>query len=167
MNIFIVILILASGLLGAWYHFLSVKKVYDVKSFFEYFFINNTAGSKSAFFAFAAAMQAAYTTGVFNNIDIDKLIESTKAFQIYPQLIGAIVAAATIGFVCDNKFNTYVSPEIVPDPIVPIEAAPIVAPTIPIEATADEGSVNETQVVAIPSFAPAPASITPSWVKPS
>jgi Na+/pantothenate symporter len=115
-NIIFVILILSAGIFGAWFHFLQVQKRADVSSFFEYLFVNNTAGSKSALFAFVAAMQAAYLGGAFNGLEMDAVIKAAQALTIYPPLFTVLYTAFGIGYTCDSALNSWDPSEVQPDP---------------------------------------------------
>jgi hypothetical protein len=130
MNILFVILILLTGIIGAWFHFLQVQKRADISGFFEYFFVNNTAGSKSAVVGFIAAMQTAYLAGVFNGLSVDAMFAAFQAWQVYPPLITVLYAAFGTGYTCDSMLNSWSPRDVKP------QAAPVAAT----ESTISQGS---------------------------
>jgi len=108
MNIGLVLLILFVGLFGAFAHYLKVKQRCDVKSFVDYFFLNNVSGSVTASAMFFTAMQLAYSNGAFNGLEVTPILLALKSGQIYPPLIHSLIAAFTAGYACDSGLNSYI-----------------------------------------------------------
>jgi hypothetical protein len=106
MNIIIVLCIMVAGLLGAWYHWIEVKKREDVGSFIDYFFRNNTDGSKATVVAFVAAMESLYIAGAFKGIDLAVVITSFQSGEFNPTFMLALSIAFGAGYACDSKLNS-------------------------------------------------------------
>jgi hypothetical protein len=119
MNIIIVLCIMLAGLLGAWYHWIEVKKREDVGSFIDYFFRNNTDGSKATVVAFVAAMESLYIAGAFKGIDLTAVIASFQSGEFNPTLMLALSIAFGAGYACDSKLNSGSLPSESPVPASP------------------------------------------------
>lgn len=126
MNLIIVAMVLAAGLAGAWYHWLEVQKRGESGSFVDYFFRNNTDGSKATVVAFVASMESLYIAGAFNGLDLQAAIAATQNLQLYSPLFLALAAAFGAGYACDSKLNSGVS-----DPNAPAAPAPAASPANP------------------------------------
>lgn len=124
MNIIIVLAILIAGLFGAWYHWLEVKKRGEPGSFIDYFFRNNTDGSKATVVAFVAAMETLYISGAFKGIQLDAVIASFQTGEFNSTFMMAISIAFGAGYACDSKLNSGMGvPTPPPDPTLDNKSA--------------------------------------------
>jgi hypothetical protein len=106
MNIIFVLLITVSGIAGAWYHYIEVTKRSNVGTFIDYFFKDNTDGSKATVIAFLAAMQTLYIAGSFNGLSLSDAIVQITNLQLYTPLLTSLSVAFGAGYGCDSKLNS-------------------------------------------------------------
>lgn len=107
MSILIAIIIALFGLAGAWFHWRQVNRRGEAGQFVEYFFSNNTDGSKSAAMSFIAAMLLIDKSGVFDGMTMEAFLVATRAGIFYHPLVIAVVAAFNVGYTCDSALNSW------------------------------------------------------------
>jgi hypothetical protein len=118
------LLVVASGLAGAWFHWRQVAARGEAVCFVQYFFRDNTAGTNATVTMFYAAMVTLFSTGIID-IDWAAFLAATKAGMIYPPLWHAIVGSFSGGYMCDSKLNSGNRPA----PIIPAPDAGLPSPT--------------------------------------
>ena len=128
MSIAIALIVVLSGLTGAWFHWRQVFARGEAGCFVQYFFRDNGQGTNATVTMFYAAMVTLFSTGVIN-VDLAAFIVAMKAGLVYPPLWHAVAGSFAAGYVCDSKLNSGKPQTDVKSPIPAIDAGLLSSPT--------------------------------------
>lgn len=100
-----VLLVLGSGMLGMYFHFLAINRKGRSgmpKYFFQYLFTQNPNNGKLQLITFFSAMGGLYSLGTFDLVNYTWFVEALKAGALFKPALTGIISAIGAGYICDS-----------------------------------------------------------------